>query len=104
VEIIRYLASFTLVVALLLGLLYLLKKLQTGSLLKSRPRRLELAETLILSSKTRLILVRIGARELLLGTTPTHISRLSEWRIDAHEAEATPPKAQTTSTAVRSPE
>jgi flagellar protein FliO/FliZ len=100
VEITRYLASFALVVALLLGLLYLLRNLQGGSLLKSRPRRLELAETLIISPKNRLILVRIGNRELLIGATPTQVSRLSEWRIETHEDPLT--TADTSNSATRS--
>ncbi len=66
-EVVQYLASFTLVIALLLGLLFVLKRLQHGSVFKARGQRLHVVESLSLGTRQRVVLVRLDQQELLLG-------------------------------------
>ena len=66
-DIVQYLASFALVIVLLLSLLFVLKRLQHGSVFKSRGQRLHVLESLSLGTRQRLVLVRLDQQELLLG-------------------------------------
>jgi flagellar protein FliO/FliZ len=75
-EVVQYLASFTLVIALLLGFLVLLKRLQTGTVFKQRGQRLHVIESLSLGTRQRLVLVRIDQQELLLGVGGNEIQNL----------------------------
>ena len=75
-EVVQYLASFTLVIALLLALLFVLKRLQHGSVFKSRGQRLHILESLSLGTRQRLVLVRLDQQELLLGVGANEVQTL----------------------------
>lgn len=66
-EIVQYLASFMLVIVLLLSLLFVLKRLQHGSMFKARGQRLHVLESLSLGTRQRLVLVKLDQQEVLLG-------------------------------------
>lgn len=76
-EVVQYLASFTLVIALLMGFLVLLKRLQYGTVFKPRGQRLQILESLSVGTRQRLILVRLDQQELLLGVGANEIQQLS---------------------------
>lgn len=75
-DIVQYLASFALVIVLLLSLLFVLKRLQHGSVFKSRGQRLHLLESLSLGTRQRLVLVRLDQQELLLGVGANEVQTL----------------------------
>jgi flagellar protein FliO/FliZ len=75
-EIVQYLASFTLVILLLLSLLFLLKRLQHGSMFKARGQRLHVVESLSMGTRQRLVLVRLDQQELLLGVGANEVRTL----------------------------
>jgi flagellar protein FliO/FliZ len=75
-EVVQYLASFTLVIALLLGFLVLLKRLQTGTVFKQRGQRLQVLESLSLGTRQRVVLVRVDQQEILLGVGGNEIQNL----------------------------
>ncbi len=75
-EIVQYLASFTLVILLLLSLLFLLKRLQHGSMFKARGQRLHVVESLSMGTRQRLVLVRLDEQELLLGVGANEVRTL----------------------------
>lgn len=75
-EIVQYLASFTLVIALLLTLLFILKRLQHGSMFKARGQRLHVLESLSLGTRQRLVLVKVDQQELLLGVGANEVHTL----------------------------
>ena len=75
-EVVQYLASFTLVIALLIGFLVLLKRLQHGTVFKQRSQRLQIIESLSVGTRQRLVLVRVDQQELLLGIGANEIQHL----------------------------
>mgnify|MGYP000458662230 CR=1 FL=1 len=75
-DIVQYLASFALVIVLLLSLLFVLKRLQHGSVFKSRGQRLHILESLSLGTRQRLVLVRLDQQELLLGVGANEVQTL----------------------------
>lgn len=90
-EVVQYLASFTLVIALLMGFLVLLKRLQYGTVFKPRGQRLQILESLSVGTRQRLILVRLDQQELLLGVGANEIQQLSTQPLTqpASQADAT---------------
>jgi flagellar biosynthetic protein FliO len=86
--VLQYLASFALVVALLLGLLWSLTRLQGTRAFQRREQRLQVVESLALGARLKVALVRCDGRELLVGVTPTQISPLGSWRAAGADAPA----------------
>ena len=96
-EVVQYLASFTLVIALLMGFLVLLKRLQHGTVFKQRGQRLQILESLSVGTRQRLILVRVDQQELLLGIGANEIQQLL---VQPAKAEHTPTDGTVVSHAV----
>lgn len=78
--VVQYLASFALVVALLVGLLWSLKRLQGSPAFTRRDQRLRVVETLSVGARMKIALVRCDGREMLVGITPAQITPLGTWR------------------------
>jgi flagellar biosynthetic protein FliO len=78
--VVQYLLSFALVVGLLLGLLWALKRLQLSPTFSRRDQRLRVVETLSLGARSKIALVRCDGREVLVGITPAQITPLGSWR------------------------
>jgi len=74
----QYLLSFALVIALLLGCLWALRKLQSGSgLMRAKAdARLKIVETLSLGPRQKIALVQLDGQDVLLGITAQSISPL----------------------------
>jgi flagellar protein FliO/FliZ len=81
----RLLSSFALVLGLLGLALWGLRRLQNrGGFAGPAKRQLQVIESLSLGPRQKIVLVRVGTRELVLGVTPTAISAL-----DSQAASAT---------------
>lgn len=76
VDLLQYLVSFAFVIALLLGLLYALRKLQTGSVFAQRGQRLQIVEAVSLGPRQKVVLVRVDDHEVLLGVSAAQINLL----------------------------
>jgi flagellar protein FliO/FliZ len=87
-EVLRMLGSMVLVIALLLAVLWGLKRMQKQMLTSGQPgRRLQLLETLGVGTRQKLALIRAGEHEILISITPTQINTLGQWKFEAHEAD-----------------
>ena len=87
--VLQYLLSFVLVVGLLVGLLWALKRLQGSQAFARREQRLRVVETTALGARLKIALIRCDGRELLVGITPAQITPLGSWR--AADADAPAP-------------
>jgi len=92
----QYLLSFAFVIALLLGLLWTLRKLQggqivQGGLLRRKSSRLQLIESLSIGPRQKLALVNVDGREVLLGITAQTINALQPWN-ESHAVSGERPK------------
>lgn len=75
----QYLLSFALVIGLLLGSLWGLRKLQSGAM-GARGRsaaRLKIVETLSVGPRQKIALVQLDGQDVLLGITAQSISALT---------------------------
>jgi flagellar protein FliO/FliZ len=75
----RMVGSMALVIALLLAVLWGLKRIQNKMLIASHSGRIQVLETQGIGTRQRIALVRIGNHEVLLGITPTQINALGHW-------------------------
>ena len=78
--VVQYLGSFALVVALLVGLLWSLKRLQGAHAFARREQRLRVVESMAMGARLKIALVRCDGHELLVGITPSQITQLGSWR------------------------
>jgi len=69
-------ASFALVLVLLLGTLWVLRRIGAAGLRSQAGRRLVVVESLWLGNRQRVVLLRVDDREVLLGVSAQGISRL----------------------------
>ncbi|MGB2044212.1 MAG: FliO/MopB family protein [Porticoccaceae bacterium] len=76
-------ASFLLVIGLLVATLFALKKLNLG-IGGDEGKRLKILEVKNLGARQKLLLVSVNTEQILLGLTPQGITRLGGW--EAHEA------------------
>ncbi len=73
----QYLLSFALVIGLLLGLLWALRKLQNGQGFIKRPhQRLQMIESLSVAPRQKIALIRLDNQEVLVGITAHQINVL----------------------------
>lgn len=89
----QYLASFAFVIALLLGLLYALRKLQSGQAFTRKDQRLQIIESLSMGPRQKIALVRVDGGCVLLGITASQITALSPWPSAEADATASRPAA-----------
>ncbi len=75
----QYLASFVLVVALLLGLLWALRKLQLSPSFSRRDQRLQVVESMSVGTRQKIALLRCDDQEILVGITAGQITALAQW-------------------------
>lgn len=76
----QYVGSFLLVIALLLALLWSLKKLQRQALFRPRPdARLQVVETLAIGPRQKIALLRLNDCEVLVGITAQQMTALAQW-------------------------
>lgn len=71
--------SFALVIVLLLGLLWWLKRLQRTRGFGRPEKRLQVVESMALGARHKVAIVRVDHREVLVGITATQITTLASW-------------------------
>lgn len=82
------LGSLVLVIALLLAVLWGLKRMQSQILTAGQPdRRMQLVETLGVGTRQKVALVRVGEHEILIAITPTQINALGQWKVQSVESQ-----------------
>ena len=87
----RFAGSLILVLCLLGGLLWALKRMQTGVRPGGGPKQLQVIEAVSVGPRQKVALVRVGNREVLVGISPAQITALGNWPAtgaekDSHEA------------------
>jgi len=78
-DVLRMVGSMALVIAVLLAVLWGLKRIQNKMLIASHGGRMQVLETQSIGTRQKIVLVRIGSQEVLLGITPTQINALGNW-------------------------
>lgn len=75
----QYLLNFGLVIAVMLGCLWMLKRLQGKSfqLPRKHASRLQVIETLSIGPRQKILLISVDGRELLISSTAQQINNLS---------------------------
>ncbi len=86
--------SLLLVLALLGGMLWMLKRLKAMQEKHHGPRQMELMETLTVGVRQKIALVRVGTRQVLVGMTPGQFTALGSW--DASDTTASARAAERT--------
>ena len=79
-DVLRMLGSMALVIALLLAVLWGLKRIQNKMLTANHSGRLQVIETQSIGTRQRIALVRVGDNEVLIGITPTQINARGNWK------------------------
>jgi flagellar protein FliO/FliZ len=84
--------NFAIVLALLGGVLYVLKRMQNGSLLGNPQRKIRIIEAISVAPRQRVILLRVKDQDVLIGVSPQQINHLASFPLTAEEvvAESTP--------------
>jgi len=75
-DLLQYLLSFAFVIALMLGLLYALRKLQQSGGIQTRSQRMRIIESMSVGARQKIVLLRLDDQEVVLGVTPTEITAL----------------------------
>ena len=91
VDMLRFAGSLILVLCLLGGLLWALKRMQTGVRPGGGLKQLQVIEAVSVGPRQKVALVRVGSREVLVGISPAQITALGNWPAasaekDSHEA------------------
>jgi flagellar protein FliO/FliZ len=76
----QYVLSFALVIALLLALLWGLRKMQNGNtFLRKNTQRLHTLETLSIGPRQKIVLIQVDGQDVLVGVTAHQMTALSPW-------------------------
>ena len=78
VDWLRVSGSFVLVLLLLGGMLWLLRRMKDMQLRHKGPARLELCETIHVGPRQKVALVRVGDKHILVGISPQQLVALGE--------------------------
>ena len=79
---------FGIVLAALGGVLYVLKRMQSGGLLGLPQRRIRVLEMTSVAPRQKLVLVRVKDQDILLGISPQQINLLASFPLTAEEVVA----------------
>ena len=84
--------NFAIVLALLGGVLYVLKRMQNGNLLGNALRKIRVIEAISVAPRQRVVLLRVKDQDVLIGVSPQQINHLASFPLTAEEvvAESTP--------------
>jgi flagellar protein FliO/FliZ len=90
-DMLRFAGSLVLVLGLLGGLLWALKRMQTGVRPGGGIKQLEVLEAVSVGPRQKVALVRVGKHEVLVGISPAQLTALGSWSAadtekDSHEA------------------
>lgn len=84
--------NFAIVLALLGGVLYVLKRMQSGNLLGIAQRKIRILEALSVAPRQKVVLLRVKDQDVLIGVSPQQMNHLASFPLTAEEvvAESTP--------------
>lgn len=82
VTVLSFIFKLAVVVALAYGTIYALKRFNVGSLQRSNTHQIKVVENTTLGANRSLHLVDVGAKRLLVASTPTQISLITEMQVD----------------------
>jgi flagellar biosynthetic protein FliO len=68
--------KFVLVIALLVAVLWLLRRARGLQGMTSAPKRISIVETVSLGARHRLMLLTVDSRELLVGSSPASLTMI----------------------------
>ena len=83
-----FIASFTVVLALLGLVLFALKKMQNGGLPGMSPRRIRILDTISIGPRQKIILLRVKDEDILVGVTAQQINTLAGFPLSSEEMAA----------------
>ena len=75
----RYALSVGLVLLLLIGLLWVLRRLKSMQKISSKNNNLELLETINIGPRQKISLIRVGSHQVLVGVTVNQLTELGTW-------------------------
>jgi flagellar protein FliO/FliZ len=78
-DMLRFAGSLLLVLGLLGGLLWGLKRMQSGIRPSGGERQLQVIEAVSVGPRQKIALVRVGSREVLVGVSPSQLTALGSW-------------------------
>lgn len=78
-DLFRVLGSTAMVLLLLVGMLWLLRRLQAAQRTQGGPSQLKLLETISLGPRQKIALLRIGSHQVLVGITASQFTALGAW-------------------------
>ena len=81
-DLFRMIGSFVLVLVIMAGLLWALRKLQSRMNSQHPGRRMQVIESLSVGPRQKFALLRVGEHEVLVGITPTQMTSLAQWPAD----------------------
>jgi len=87
-DLFRMIGSFLLVLAIMAGLLWALRKLQSRLNSQSSGKRMQVLETLSVGPRQKFALLKVGDNEVLVGITPTQMTSLGQWPASASTSSA----------------
>ena len=82
-DLFRMIGSFALVLAIMAGLLWALRKLQFRLNSQNAGKRMQVLETLSVGPRQKFALLKVGEHEVLVGITPTQMTSLGQWPASA---------------------
>ena len=88
--------NFAIVLALLIGVLYLLKRVQAGNLLGLPTRKIKVIEMVSVAPRQKVVLLRVKNQDVLIGVSPQQIDAITTFPLSADELSDEPtPTTQT---------
>jgi flagellar protein FliO/FliZ len=87
----QYAFSFALVIALLLAVLWGLRKMQSGAtFLRKSSQRMQTIESLSIGPRQKIVLIQVDGQDVLVGITAHQMTALSTWPVQASAPYKTP--------------
>lgn len=75
----RYALSIGLVLLLLIGLLWILRRLKNMQKISKINNKLQLLETINIGPRQKISLLRVGSHQVLVGITVNQLTALGSW-------------------------
>jgi flagellar protein FliO/FliZ len=88
--------NFAIVLALLIGVLYLLKRVQAGNLLGLPTRKIKVIEMVSVAPRQKVVLLRVKNQDVLIGVSPQQINAITTFPLSADELSDEPTPATQT--------
>ena len=77
--------NFAIVLALLGGVLYVLKRMQGGNLLGMPARKIKVIEMVSVAPRQKVVLLRVKDQDVLVGVSPQQINAIATFPVSADE-------------------